>query len=428
MLELLFFIPMLAFLLVSALCSATETTLFGLTHADRVELERRHPVAFRAAVRVMAQPRGALITILVINTVANTAFFVLSSMLSARSESGLVATAIGVVSVSAALMLGEVVPKLLGNAHRVAFATLLAPLTLVAARTLGPLRVVLDSGLVGPLARVLVVREKPPPLRTEELAALLDSASSEGLIERDDHRLLADVVGLNQLRVRDVMTPRGDVAWIVLTGGVDAVIEAARTTRRSLLPVCETTPDDAVVGMLRVRAALGEWAQRPGRQTDLRRWMTPACFVPDRSRLDQLLEYFRSNRTDTAVCVDETGGVTGVVGIDDVVRALGLAPTEGRELEHDQVERVGPNQWSVSGRLPVHDWAALFGAGAGAAALDRRASTVAGLVILALGRMPREGDEARLGRLSLRVLAMAGRSVERVVVTLTEAADAPNAA
>lgn len=426
MVELVLFALMAVLLMISGSCSATETALFGLSQADRTALQRHHPAAFAAATRVMARPRGALITILVLNTTVNVMFFVLSSILTARTHSPTLGIVIGVGSLFAVILLGEVVPKLLANAHRVAFTTFLAPLVLMASRALGPLLVILDSGIVGPLARLIVPREKPPALRTEELEALLEAASAEGLIGRDDHRLLGDVVGLNQLRVRDVMTPRSDMAWIDAKADADDIIEAARTAGRPMLAVCDGSPDAGILGFAKVREALGILATRPGKPLDLRKLSSRPNYVPDRSRLDRLLEFFRDQQTDMAICVDEVGAVTGMVGLDDVVRALGFAPIEGGPQEHERVERLGPSRWSVSGRLPVHDWAELFGAGAGAAAIDRRASTVAGLVLVGLGRLPTVGDEVHIGRLALRVQSMSGRSVERVLVTLMEAAPAPS--
>ncbi len=428
MVEAILFACMAVLLAVSGACSATETALFGLSHADRSSLALHHPRASRAALSAMARPRGTLITILVLNTAVNVTFFVLSSVLSARSDSAAIGAAIGIGSLLAVIVLGEVLPKLLANAHRVAFTVVLAPLVLIASRTLGPLRVLLDSVIVGPLARVIVPSERPPALRTDELESLLEACSAEGLIERDDHRLLADVVALNQLRVRDAMTPRGRMAWIAAESTNAELVEAARSHGLASLLVCEGTPDDGVVGIVKVREVLAPIARDgadPSRRADLRDAASPVPFVPDRSRLDRLLALFSERGVDTAVCVDETGSITGMVGLDDVVRALGLAPIEGGSREHERVERLGPNRWAVSGRLPVHDWADLFGAGTTASSLDRRASTVGGLVMAALGRLPVAGDEVRLGRLTLRVESMMGRAVERVVVTLMEAADAP---
>ena len=428
MLEAVLFACMAALLVVSGACSATETALFGLTHADRTTLASRYPRASRAALAAMSHPRGALITILVMNTTVNVTFFILSSLLSARSENAGVAAAIGLGSLLAVIVLGEVVPKLLANAHRVAFTVVLAPLVVAASRALGPLRILLDSVIVAPLARVVIPSERPPALRTEELEALLETASSEGLIERDDHRLLTDVVALNQLRVRDAMTPRGNMAWISAEAGNAAFLDAARAHRAPSLLVCDPTPDGSVLGVIKVREALAAIARdgvAKARPIDLRKAASAVPFVPDRARLDRVLALFNEKGVDTAVCVDETGAVTGIIALDDVVRALGLAPIEGGSRDHERVERVGPRQWAVSGRLPVHDWAALFGAGTGAASLDRRASTVGGLVVAALGRLPVAGDEVRIGRITLSVESTSGRTVERVIVTLTEGAETP---
>lgn len=432
---------MAGLLVASGGCSATETTLFGLTHAERVQLRRQSPRVARRVERLMANPRSVLITILVLNTVVNVTFFALASLLTARQENALVGAAIGAGGLLAIILFGEVFPKLLANAHRLRFATVLVPLIAAANAWIGPLRVVIERMLVAPLARVLVPREVPPPLEASELAALLDVASREGLIELEDHRLLGDVIELGQLRVRDVMTPRNEVVWVDASSDVEVLGSIARSHGLRVVPVCEGSIDEGVIGLVSIRRALGAvetsgagtgsgtgagGVQGRGGVRTVREFLAPPRFVPDRARLDQLLKTFREQKSLTAVCVDESGAVTGLVDIDDIVRQLGLGTIEPGSEATEPVVKLGENQWRVSGRLRVHDWAQLFDAEREARTLDQRASTVAGLIALRLGRLPHEGDEATIGRLRLRVESMRGRSVDRVLVGFHEAApDAP---
>lgn len=430
---------MAGLLVASGGCSATETTLFGLTHAERVQLRRQSPRVARRVERLMANPRSVLITILVLNTVVNVTFFALASLLTARQANAFIGAAIGAGGLLAIILFGEVFPKLLANAHRLRFATVLVPLVAAANTWIGPLRVVIERMLVAPLARVLVPREVPPPLEASELAALLDVASREGLIELEDHRLLGDVIELGQLRVRDVMTPRNEVVWVDASSDVEELASIARTHGLRVVPVCEGSIDEGVIGLVSIRRALGavetagvggglSAGQGRGGARTVREFLAPPRFVPDRARLDQLLETFRDQKSLTAICVDESGAVTGLVDIDDIVRQLGLGTIEPGSETTEPVVKVGENQWRVSGRLRVHDWAQLFDAEREARTLDQRASTVAGLITLRLGRLPHEGDEATIGRLRLRVESMRGRSVDRVIVGFHEAAtDAPNA-
>lgn len=424
---------LMALLLVgSGACSATETTLFGLTHAERVQLRKQSP---RVAVRVdrlMANPRSVLITILVLNTATNVMFFALTSLLTARQENALVGAAFGVGGLLSIILFGEVFPKLLANAHRLRFTVLLVPLVSSANVWIGPLRVVIERVLVAPMARVLVPREDPPPLEASELASLLDVASHEGLIELEDHQLLGDVIELGQLRVRDVMTPRNEIIWIEATREVGELATIASETGLRVIPVCVGSIDDGVVGLVSIRRALGAVAAAGGEfgegesgkeaRRPVLEFMVQPRFVPDRARLDQLLATFRDQKSLTAICVDESGAVTGLVDIDDIVQQLGLGTIEPGGDEADPVVKLGENRWRVSGRLRVHDWAQLFDAEREARTLDRRASTVAGLIMLRLGRLPHVGDEAIIGRLVLRVESMRGRSVDRVLVIFDEAA------
>jgi CBS domain containing-hemolysin-like protein len=140
----------------------------------------------------------------------------------------------------------------------------------------------------------------------------------------------------------------------------------------------------------------------------------PARYIPERARLDQVLDFFRSGGSDLAICVGESGEITGLITIDDVIREL--VASEGGGDERSSVRQTGEGRWEVSGRLSVRDWAEFF-RGEDLRA-GPRVSTVAGLMSHRLGRVPRAGDEVRLSNLRLRVESMRGRVVERVSVVL----------
>lgn len=409
-------------LVVSAVCSASETALFTLGHNDRLRLRRQHPGAARAVAALLARPRKLLITILVFNTIANTAFYVASSLLGYGLSEGWLAVLITVIAPAVLLLCGEVLPKTLASIHRVWMARFIAGPLLATSRVAAPLMNALDRGVVAPLTRLVRPRgsDHPEPVGAEELSALVELGAGQGLLDEDEERLLAEVVELGRLRVRDVMTPRGDIRWVHPGDGPAEVAEVVRRSGRARLPVFETGPDEESLGWLMARRYLAACASGgEGAEPPLREFIEPVRYVPERITLDQLLDHFRATRTHIALCVDEHGSVTGLIEVSDAVKGLIRSRAAAEAWESEQARKLGPGEWILPGRLSVREWAPfLERAGGDAGVLDARVSTLGGLLLARLGRLPRAGDSVSIGNVRLRVEAMRDRAIESVRVSL----------
>lgn len=411
-------------LVVSAVCSASETALFLLGHNDRLRLRRQHPAAARAVAALLARPRRLLITVLVFNTIANTAFYVVSSLLGHGLESEWLSILVAVIAPAVMLVGGEVLPKTLASIHRVRMARYIAGPILATSRVAAPLMSALDRGVVAPLTRLVRPRgeDRPVPLGAQELSALVELGAGQGLLDEDEERLLAEVVELGRLRVRDVMTPRVDIRWVSADATVEQVVESVRETRFARLPVFEVGPDEPSLGWLMTRRYLSACAAA-GRSLPVLGFVEIVRYVPEQITLDQLLDQFRATRSHVALCVDEYGAVTGLVEVADAVKHLIGRGAAAETWGGDQARMVGLGAWIVPGRLGVRDWAPVFERAGGAALLARaRVSTLAGLVLAELGRVPKVGDEVTIGNVRLRVESMKDRSIETVRVALAETA------
>jgi putative hemolysin len=425
-LTLLLLLP--ALILASGFVSGSETALFSLSYADRARLRRESPGAASAAGALLGHPRALLISLLLANNAVNVLYMVVSSVFAARigqefegRGAKVLAILFAVGSLLALILLGEILPKLLARRLRVEFCRLAAPPVLAIHRLIGPARSFVDHGLVAPLSRLLApARPRERTVTTEELSALLELSAREGVIAAEDHRLLEDVVELSTIRVRDVMTPRVDVTWLPADATEERVVEAVRLTGRSRFPVHRPADDTDLLGWLDAKIYLvaRQVMQRPPAVTDCLR---PVLFVPERARLDQLLDLLRRSKRYEAVCVDEYGSVVGIVAIDDVLRQLVAEPAGEGGPDASGVERVAAGTWRVSGRMSVKDLAEFFERpGMGGNGLDRSVSTVGGLILLRLGRVPRVGDVVTLGNVSLRVESMDQRAVRGVLVEIAE--------
>ena len=414
-------------LLASAVFSSSETAFFSLTQADRLRLRKSSPSAYAAAMRLLASPRSLLIAVLIGNVTVNSAYYVLAATVGKAWFKTLGQVGFGVGALLLMIALGEVLPKSIAAAHRVPLCRVLARPLVWCFEIVRPIHAFAETFVVAPIVRVLIPRESEgsgATLSAQELAALLDKGARTGVLESQEQRLMSEVVRLSSVRVREVMMPRVDIRALSSGATAAEVFELVGQTGQTRLLLCRGDLTAASVrGFVDVQRVITALNRDPrGHAMPVDALAEPVCFVPDRARLDQLLDHFRATHSESAVCVNESGEMTGIVELDAVIAELvgvgvgGAADNDGSP----QVRMVAMGSWEVPGRLAVRDWAEFFGDRS--IASDPRVSTVAGIIIAKLGRLPRIGDECQLGELHLKVESLEGRVVDRVLVTLRSVA------
>jgi len=403
---------LLPLLVLSGFFSSSETALFGMSESERIGLRRRRPIAGGAADRLLAEPRMLLVTMLLGNTTINTLYFVTSSVLLVRLQGHLaVQASIATGTLLGLVVLGEIVPKLAGETRREAVASLIAPPMLALHRVVAPLRVAIAKGVVEPLARLTAPQSKPPRLSADELAALLEISARQGVIEGHEQELLLDVVRLQRLRVRDVQVPRVRMVSIPLDADEAHVRRTVSEARLSRLPVHDGDLDH-IVGFLPVKRYLLA-DTRPG----IRSCLEPVAFVPEIVSVEALLVGFRDSGGTLAITVDEYGGTSGVVALEDVVEAIVGEIAAPEEELPPAPRRIDALTWEVSGEMGVHDWQDTFGESIGV----RSAVTLGGLMMERLGRPVAQGDRVKIGNVELRAERVDRALVRTVTVHLLTA-------
>lgn len=413
-------IPVL--LAASAACSGAETALFSLTHADKVRLRKQSSIAADCVHALLENPRAFLITVLLSNVVVNTAYFAVSVKVAQGFKDPSMSAIFSATVLFLLILFGELVPKSIAAAHRVVICRVIAAPALIVFRSLWPLRFAAEHFVIAPLARLArpAGAAEHSTVTSGELAAMLKAGVSQGVLQKNEERLMGDVLRLRSVRVREVMTPRVEMEWVKDTASVQEVLEIAKQTKRMKIPVCHGTIDDGVSGVIRVQRLLPELNE----QNILPRhaigaFVDNAIFIPERSRLDQLLERLRASKTDLAICVDEHGTVTGVASTEDIMREL-FTPDSVKDAALDvELRMTSEGVWEAPGRLSVRDWREFF---TGVGNLDERVSTIGGLVLSKLGRPAVRGDAVTFGNVELKVLEVDGRTIERVEISLASRA------
>jgi CBS domain containing-hemolysin-like protein len=309
------------------------------------------------------------------------------------------------------MVFGELLPQFLGISAPLRIAKLVAlPVRLFSVVT-KPLIIVLNGSANLVLkAFGIIPKEELSAARTpQELASLVRRSAEAGTMDMDTARLVTQSLNFGDRSAADVMTPRVRCTSIERTASAEDVVGLARSTGHSRFPVIGDDWDD-IDGLVHVKRAIAVPHDRR-EDVPVSALMVDALMVPETIRLDPLLLMLRGAKHQMAVVVDEYGGTSGLVTLEDVIEEIVGEVSD----EHDRTRTTGrfgtDGSWTVPGLWRPDEVRDRLGA----PVPDGPAyETVGGYVMACLGRVPVVGDEASVDGWTLRVDAMDGRRVDRL--------------
>jgi magnesium and cobalt transporter len=208
------------------------------------------------------------------------------------------------------------------------------------------------------------------------------------------------VLGVADLQVRDIMVPRGQMVVVRRSTPAAQILAVVVESGHSRYPVMDEDRDD-IVGILMAKDLLRLPASTAQR-FDIREYMRPAQFVPESKRLNVLLKEFRRNRNHMAIVVDEYGGVSGLVTIEDVIEQIvGEIDDEFDVEDVENIRRDGERKFTVRGVTRIDEFNEYFGA---RLSEEQGFDTIAGLLMKQLGRLPRRGETAGIDGFEFQVM------------------------
>ena len=309
------------------------------------------------------------------------------------------------------IVLGEIVPKTMAITHAERFALLSARVIQVIQSAFYPLVWLISrsSNLIthrfGQEALTTV-----PSVTEEEIKLMVDAGGKEGVIEEGEREMIHGVFELGELTVGDIMSPRVDI--VALEGDsrlVDAV-RAASEHGYSRIPVYEETID-AIKGVVYIKDML-PYVETNRLDALVRDVMREPYFVPESKKVGEFLQEMRQKRVHAAVCVDEFGGVAGLVTIEDVLEEIVGEIQDEHDTEEPQVEMVNELEAVVDPAISMNDLNDVLGI----SLENEEVDTLGGVIYAQLGRMADEGDEVRLDGITVSVLSVDGNRIKKALV------------
>ena len=262
------------------------------------------------------------------------------------------------------------------------------------------------------------------PQDLAELGELLADARDRGLIESDVLTMLEGVLQVSGTQVRDVMVPRSQMVVIQRDEPPERILPIVIESGHSRFPVVGDDRDE-IAGILLAKDLLRYFAQGDAGHFDIRECLRPAVLIPESKRLNVLLREFRVSHNHMAIVVDEYGGVSGLLTIEDVLEEIvGEIGDEYDVDEGEGIRREGERTYSVPALTRIDEFNAVFGT----RYADEEFDTIGGLVLHELGRMPRRGESIEIGGVELVVHRADRRRIETLRVRTQRDIELPSGA
>jgi magnesium and cobalt transporter len=258
------------------------------------------------------------------------------------------------------------------------------------------------------------------PKSKEELISVITEAQQREVINTETREMMEGVVEVSEMRVRDIMIPRAQMRTIEIDQSVEEFLPTILESSHSRFPVINEDKDH-IEGVLLAKDLL-EYAFIPGKEFELRNILRPAVIVPESKRVDVLLKEFRQQRYHMAIVVDEYGGVSGLVTIEDILELIVGEIEDETDVEEDENDGIRPlnkHTYSVKALTSLEDFNKFFESSFD----EEEADTIGGIVLKAFGHMPQRDEEVDIGNINFKVTNADKRRLVQLKVTLPDSGE-----
>jgi len=306
------------------------------------------------------------------------------------------------------IILGELVPKRLAIQNPEKIASRFAQPMLLFSKLLAPVVRFLSFSTNMVLRLIGIRTTNEPPVTEEEIHVLLDQGTQAGIFEEAEQDMVAGVFRLNDRRVYSLMTPRTEILWLDVRDTTEKILKKLEEGPYSRFPVCQGSLDN-VLGIVKARELLTR--SLAGKEIHLKECLSPALFIPETTYASRALEIFKESNKELILVIDEFGGVTGLLTINDVIEEI----VGNIEFSEPQVMQRQDGSWLLDGMLDIDEFKELFKLGT--LPNDDDYETLAGFVMASLGKIPHASDQFEWEGLRFEVVDMDARRVDKVLVT-----------
>ncbi|VAW29617.1 Hemolysins and related proteins containing CBS domains [hydrothermal vent metagenome] len=414
-------IILIIMLIISGLVSGSETAFFSFQPADFNKLKKSHGKRGKKIIALRNKPKELLATILISNNFINVGIVVISTylttlMFNLKSHPVLTFLVQIVIVTSFLLIFGEILPKIYANKKPVYFALFMADTIAVLMWFFKPLSIILVKS-TAVIDRRLVAKRMPVSM--SELSDAIDMTVGDSTPE-EEKKILKGIATFGEKEASEVMRSRVDVTAIDTEMLFHEVIQVVTESGYSRIPVYKESLDH-VEGLLYIKDLLPLIEKQE--KLDWKQLIRPAFFVPENKKINDLLQEFRNKKIHMAIVVDEYGGTSGIITLEDILEEIVGEISDEFDVEDDayHYKKLNNNTYLFDAKTLLNDLCKILEIDDDTFDNDRGESDSLGGLILELeGKIPKKGEKIKYRQFTFEIIDADIRKINKIKVMLSE--------
>jgi len=414
----LFWQLMLFFLLLglSAFFSGSETALFNLKRNDVEKLKQDLAPSSRTIIKLLTTPKKLLITILTGNTIVNVALASMAALITANFATAagvnlVLALAIETIVLTIVLVImGEITPKVLAMRHSLGFSSrIVGPLSIFF-KLFAPIVQIIYNG-IEKLVEVLGIQPEENFTSDEEIRELVELGQDQGVIGEEEKVMIHSIIEIGDTQAKEIMIPRPDIVMFNTEMTRDEILEIIRESGFSKYPLFRDQIDQ-IKGIVFIKDIL-PYLHNGSHRINLERLAKPAKFVPEHQAVDELLREMQLEKQKLAIVVDEYGGFSGMVAVEDIIEeVLGDIRDEiDDEQDTSEIKKVKDGVFIIEAATNLDDVAEALKI---TFPDERDYDSIGGLIYFSLGTIPEQGETIEYDSYDFKVISVEKNRIEKV--------------
>ena len=410
---------LVALLIISGLISGTETAFFSLNPSDLEQMRNRGEKNDRAILALLTKPKKLLSTILITNNFVNVSIVILSSFI----LNNLISPEVNYITVfiiqvvlvtSVILIFGEIIPKILANKEPMMFANLMV----------GNMRFLVS--FFSPLSSILVnstnlidkkIKKKGHYITMSDLSDAIELTAGENITD-DEKKILKGIATFGETEATEIMQSRVNITAIDKSAPYQEVVQTVLESGFSRIPVYEESLDQ-VLGVLYIKDLI-PYLNQP----DFEHWVSlirPPFFVPENKKINDLLQEFREKKNHLAIVVDEYGGTSGIITMEDIIEEIvgDISDEFDKEPHQFKYKLLPNNHYLFEAKTTLNDFYKIlhlkddyFDKVVG------EADSLGGLILELQGRIPSKGDKIKYRKFEFIIHDADERKIKEIEVSV----------
>lgn len=400
----------------SAMVSAAEVALFSLAPKDLLKLNEENPRKGDLISNLIQKPKKLLATLLLANNFLNIGVVILFSMvgnsLFSSIESTIIKFVVEVILITFLILLfGEVLPKIYASRNNIKFSTALATPLYILDFALSPISL--------PMRNITVYLHnkfgnQKSSISVDQLSQALELTSGEDTTQ-EEQKILEGIVSFGNTDTKQVMSPRIDVFGLDIEDSFGDIYPKIVEKGYSRIPVFQENIDD-IKGVLFVKDLIPHIHKK---DFDWKKLIREPFFVPENKKLDDLLKDFQSMKSHMAIVVDEYGGTSGLVSLEDIIEEIVGDISDEFDDENINFSQIDDKNYLFEGKITLKDFYRIIDVDEDLFESKKgEAETLAGFILENLGNFPRKGQKIHFSNLNLTIETVDKRRIKQIKVTL----------